>query len=394
MIALSPALRPAPGRDTPYDIGMQIPLFTRLLIVLAAMPLPSLARTLDCPLRDAPFSLDSPLVDVLLSDAAKAVLDQHTGGGTAKIPPMLSGTQAPTFGAIVTLRSVAGSGFLPKPADPAALDAALRALPVTDADRAARCARYDDERPDIGRLPPGRPRVLLFGKINGFRDVPSVNAAHAAIVALAAREGWSLFSTDKAGAMHPSVLRRFDVVVWNNNSGDMLTLSQRKAFRRFIENGGGYVGIHGAAGDPAYFWDWYADTLVGARFIGHPMDPQFQDARIVVSPNATGIDAGLPREWTMNDEWYSFDRSPRTNGATVIASLDERSYRPGSAGYGGPSLAMGDDHPIAWSRCVGRGRAFYSAIGHRPETYAEAHHVRLLAQAVRWAAAGTCREGR
>jgi len=364
-------------------------------VLLGALAAPAFAATriLDCPLRDAPFSVDSPLVDVLLSDAARAVVDRHTGGGVAKIPAMVSGTKAPTFGAIITLRSVFDLGFVATPADMPALEAQLRALPVSAADRAARCERYDDDRPRIGRPTAGKPRVLLFEKITGFRDAPSVDAAHAALEALAARNGWSLVSTDRGGAMHASVLRHFDAVIWNNISGDALTLSQRRAFKRFIEEGGGFVGIHGAAGDPAYFWDWYVDTLIGARFIGHPMEPQFQDARITIAANSTGIDAGLPREWTMNDEWYSFARSPRVIGATVIASLDERSYKPGRAPYGGPALAMGDDHPIAWSRCIGRGRSFYSAIGHRPETYADPHHLRLLEQAVRWAAAGSCQKG-
>ena len=369
---------------------MRIPLGSWPLIALLVAPSVVLSRTLDCPLRDAPFSIDSPLIDVLLSDAAKALVDRHTAGSVGKIPPMLAGTLPPTFGAIVTPRSMFDLGFLAKPADIPALDAQLRTLPVSDADRAARCARYDDERPRIGRQRAGKPRVLLFEKISGFRDGPSVDAAHAALEALAAHNGWSLVSTDKGGAMHPSVLRQFDVVIWNNNSGDVLTLSQRRAFRRFIEEGGGFVGIHGAAGDPAYFWDWYVDTLIGARFIGHPEEPQFQDARITVAATSTGIDAGLPREWTMNDEWYSFARSPRATGAIVIASLDERSYKPGRGPYGGPALAMGEDHPIAWSRCIGRGRSFYSAIGHRPETYADANHLRLLEQAIRWAAQGSC----
>ncbi len=367
---------------------MHLRWFTSLMLLALAGPLSGAG--LDCPLRDARFSVDSPLVDLLLSDAARSTIDRHTEGGVARIPPFLSGTQPPTFAAILTLRSAFQLGMAPAPADIGRLDAQLRALPVTAADRSARCARYDDERPRFGPRPAGKPRVLLFTRITGFRDAPSVDAAQAALRAMAARRGWSLAESDKGGALHPSVLRGFDVVVWNNVSGDVLTLSQRKAFRQFIERGGGFVGIHGAAGDPVYFWDWYADTLVGARFIGHPMDPQFQDARIVLAGDSTGIGAGLPREWTMNDEWYSFARSPRATGAIVVATLDERSYKPGNAPYGGPPLAMGEDHPIAWARCVGRGRSFYSAIGHRPETYADATHVRLLEQAVEWAASGRC----
>jgi type 1 glutamine amidotransferase len=91
-------------------------------------------------------------------------------------------------------------------------------------------------------------------------------------------------------------------VVWNNVSGDVLTRSQRKALRRFVEAGGGFVATHGAAGDIDYFWDWYRDTLIGARFIGHPLQPQFQDARVLRDDQAGAIGAGLPPSWTMRDE--------------------------------------------------------------------------------------------
>jgi type 1 glutamine amidotransferase len=97
----------------------------------------------------------------------------------------------------------------------------------------------------------------------------------------------------------------------------------------------------------------------------------------------------------MNDEWYSLKNNPRDTGASVIATLDEATYSPGS--IAGIDLRMGSDHPIAWTRCVNNGRFFYSAIGHRPATYAEPHHLRMLEQAIVWAAgrgATICRDGR
>ena len=172
-------------------------------------------------------------------------------------------------------------------------------------------------------------------------------------------------------------------MIWNNISGDVLTLSQRRAMQQYIERGGGFVAVHGSAGDPVYFWDWYVDTLLGARFKGHPMAPQFQPARVVVEDAAHPAARGLPSEWTMTDEWYSFKTNPRASGARVIATLDEASYSP--KGMMGIDLKMGD-HPIAWTKCVGRGRMFYSAIGHKPETYAEPHYVTLLESAIGWAA--------
>ena len=131
--------------------------------------------------------------------------------------------------------------------------------------------------------------------MTGFRDGPSVEAANAALRAMAQRNGWALVVTDKGGAITPSILRKFDAVIWNNVSGDVLTVTQRRAFEDYIAKGGGYVGIHGSGGDPVYYWDWYADTLIGARFAGHPMDPQFQDARVLVESSAAALAASSRR---------------------------------------------------------------------------------------------------
>lgn len=46
------------------------------------------------------------------------------------------------------------------------------------------------------------------------------------------------------------------------------------------------------------------------------------------------------------------------------------------------------DHPIAWTRCLGNGRAFYAAIGRRPESYIEPDSLEILTEGVAWAAGG------
>ncbi|MCE4557082.1 ThuA domain-containing protein [Roseateles cellulosilyticus] len=343
-----------------------------LLAVAAAQA--SAAPVTDCPLRDAPFSVDLPLLDVLQSPRAMTALAAEWPGVRA-LPAWMAGTKPPSLSAVMTLRSIAAGQDMPPLAR---LDAVLGALPVDDSDRAARCARYDDELPQ-GVVPAGSPRLLVFEKVNGFLHAEAIPAARAALRDLARRRGWSVTVTDKGGAMTPAYLRQFDVVVWNNVSGDVLTLPQRAAFQTYMEGGGGFVGLHGAGGDGTVWWDWYADTLLGSRFKGHPMNPQFQDAHVVVEAGAHPVVAGLGDGWTMKDEWYSFTANPREAGARVLATLDEKTYSPGD-------LAMGDDHPIAWTRCVGRGRAFYSAIGHRAESYADPSYLKLIEQATTWAA--------
>lgn len=366
-------------------------MMRKLIVAAAALaaafaPLAATAKPVtDCPNRDTPFSADSPMIDLMLSPVASVILAKAIPGRPGgPLPQNISGTTPPTFMAILTLKEAARFTGM-KPEQIPSIDAELRKLPVTAADRVARCARYDNDVQNFA-LPAGKPHILLFEKINGFKDVPSVNAAHAALLAMAERKGWAIVSTESGGAFNARTLRRFDAVIWNNISGDVLTLSQRAAFQRWLTSGGAFVAVHGSAGDPAYFWDWYPDTLIGARFAGHPMNPQFQEARIVVNHDHP-LARALPAEWRMTDEWYSFRTNPRAVGAKVILTLDEATYvRTGQMSEG---LTMGADHPLAWTNCIGKGRMFYSAIGHRPETYSQPQYVTLLESAIEWAVKAT-----
>lgn len=365
---------------------------TRLGYALAALialgATPAVAGGLvDCPSRDAAFSTASPLIDILLSPAARAELDRTLPGLLDGFPSFFSSTRAPSFASIITVKEAVAfrerrTGQRASPVDLAAFNRRLASIPVTRKDRRARCERFDTAPVKLSP-PAGAPRILLFEKVNGYRDGPSIDAAHAAVLAMAQRRGWSVITTDRGAAFTPANLRRFDVVFWNNVSGDVLTLSQRRAFERYMRQGGGYLGIHGSAGDPVYFWDWYADTLIGARFLGHPMNPQFQTAHVRIEDATHPIAQGLPAQWDVNDEWYSFKASPRKSGSHIIATLDEASYSP--IGWPGQDLHM-NDHPIAWTRCIGKGRAFYAAIGHLPERYSDSLYVQMLEQAVAWTA--------
>jgi type 1 glutamine amidotransferase len=362
-----------------------------LLLSLAASPL--LAQPiLDCPLRDMPFSLASPFLDILLSPQAKTVVDKHLPTLLEKAPPFFTRTEVPTFSAIVSLQGIVGMMRLPTDTlEP--LAAELAQLEVTDQDRRARCARYDNDQPKLN-IPTTKVRILVFDKINGFDHGPSVTAATHAVSALAEQLGWGVTLTGSGGAFNPDTLAQFDLVVWNNNSGDMLTLSQRQAFEDYINGGGGFLGIHGSGGDSSYYWDWYAQQLVGAQFIGHPLEPQLQNAVLHIESTRSGIGAQLKPSWSMKDEWYSFAASPRASGANVVATLNESTYVPEGMGK---DLRMGKDHPIVWTRCVGDGRSFYSAIGHRPEVYHLPENLMLLRDGLRWAAGQSrtdCKAGR
>jgi uncharacterized protein len=227
-----------------------------------------------------------------------------------------------------------------------------------------------------------RPAILVFSKTNGFRHEEAIPAATKMFDAIAAKNGWSVYHTENGATFAPEILAKFDVVVFSNASGDLFTETQEAAFKSFLENGGGYLGIH-AAGDNSHAdWGWYMTDIVGTTFTGHPMDPQFQKATIRVEDKTNPATAQLPDTWSRTDEWYSFDKSPRMDGVTVLATLDEGTYDPGE--FFGTKLAMGKDHPIIWSRCVGKGRVFYSALGHTAASYSEPENVQLLTGALEW----------
>lgn len=253
--------------------------------------------------------------------------------------------------------------------------------------------RYWPE-PAMDQTPPALPAfssgraVLVFSKTNGFRDSAQIEMANAALSEMVTARGWDGFVSENAAVFHAEALAQFDVVVLNSISGNVFTEAQREAFRQWIEAGGGVVALHGSGGDPRYDWDWYVETLIGAQFIGHTNAPdQFQDATVLVAEPEHPAMSGLPQEWRRQDEWYAFDRVPSGYGTRILARLDEASYAPA------PEHRMGD-HPIVWTRCIARGRVFYSALGHKAETYAEPLHLRMIDSAIGWAAEtprDTCR---
>ena len=241
--------------------------------------------------------------------------------------------------------------------------------------------------PVVDTVPPTLPNglenaplaILLFSKTSGFRHEEAIPAALRSLEEVAASNGWALFATENAAVFGDDLLSRFDVVFGNNITGDNWTDAQKQAFVRFVEGGGGFVGVHGAAGTRYRYWDWYTDVLLGGgRFIGHPNFPQFRNARVDVEDRTHPVMAHFPPSFEHVDEWYSFEASPRAAGSHVLATLDEASYEPGD-------WAMGDDHPIIWIACPGAGRSFYSALGHTADTYARADHEKMLEAAIRWA---------
>jgi type 1 glutamine amidotransferase len=216
--------------------------------------------------------------------------------------------------------------------------------------------------PAVARAPDAAPgggapafRVLVFSRTLGFRH-DSIPDGIAAVEALGRAHGFAVDATEDAAAFTPANLARYRVVLFLSTTGDVLQGTQRDALQGFVHAGGGFAGVHAAA-DTLYDWPWYGG-LVGAWFARHPA---IQRATIHVEDGTHLSTRGLPDPWTWTDEWYEFRANPRPS-AHVLLTVDEATYQGGG---------MGADHPIAWYHEYDGGRAWYTALGHVREAYAD-----------------------
>lgn len=200
--------------------------------------------------------------------------------------------------------------------------------------------------------------VLIFSKSPGWQH-ESVPAGVEAVTNLAEKRGLTPVATEDASVFTDEQLQKMAAVVFVNTSGDILNDQQQLAFERYIQAGGGFVGIHSATdtereGD----WHWYR-RLVGAAFESHPTDPAgVQEATLnVVDPHHPSTEE-LPEQFRMADEWYDF--TLLSDRRIDLLTVDERSYQGGQHGA---------HHPIAWYHEFDGGRAFYTGLGHPSETF-------------------------
>ncbi len=212
------------------------------------------------------------------------------------------------------------------------------------------------------------PRILLFSKTEGYRH-DCIPTATAALRKLCFANGIAVDTTEDAEDFNAKNLRRYNAVVFLNTTGDVLNPAQETDFERYIQAGGGYVGIHSAT-DTEYGWTWYGG-LSGGYFSSHP---EQQTATLKVENHDHPATKHLGDTWQRRDEWYNFkDLNPNV---TVLLSLDESSYKGGTNGA---------KHPAAWHHEYDGGRAFYTALGHTKESYAEPDFLKHVLGGIRYA---------
>lgn len=215
----------------------------------------------------------------------------------------------------------------------------------------------------------GAPRVLVFTKTAGFKHA-SIPDGVKAVQNLGSKHGFEVDTTSISSKFVEDTLKKYSAVIFMSTTGDILNHREQVEFQRYIQAGGGYVGVHGAV-DSEYDWPWY-ENLIGAYFKNHP---PVQEAKLKIhSDKNFDITNSLPNPWVRTDEWYNFRSLPED--VKVLVSIDEDSYEGGE---------NGEDHPMVWYHEYDGGRAFYTALGHTPESYKDGNVLDLLNAGIQYA---------
>ena len=193
---------------------------------------------------------------------------------------------------------------------------------------------------------------------------------------LGAKAGWfEVTATEDVTGLTARNLEQYAAVVFYTTGEVPISAQQKADLLGFVEGGKGFVGIHSAT-DTFYEWPEYG-RLIRAYFDQHPWH---QEVTIRVEDREHPATRHLGAEFRITDEIYQFKDFSRAN-VHVLLSLD-----PASVDLTLPDVHRADrDFAIAWTRSQGKGRVFYTALGHRPEVWRDARFQRHLVEGLRWA---------
>jgi type 1 glutamine amidotransferase len=213
-------------------------------------------------------------------------------------------------------------------------------------------------------------KVLVVTVTKGFRH-DSIPTAERLLGRLAKDSGafvvdYARTDADLATKMSVRTLAGYDGVVFANTTGD-LPLPDRQAFVDWVAAGHGFVGIHSAT-DTYHGWAPFIE-MIGGEFASH--GPQ---ARVDLLPqdNAHPATREMVSPTTVFDEIYLYKSFSRDRVHMLLA-LDKHPNE-GTPGY----------YPLAWTRTPGKGRVFYTALGHREDVLEAEWYRKHLLGGILW----------
>jgi len=228
--------------------------------------------------------------------------------------------------------------------------------------------------------------ILVISQTKGFEH-DSVSDAMAAIYNMGKESGlWdTMLRTDtelvtkKDLGRNTKTLDYYDAIVFANTTSELdLDESQKTDMMSFIkEEGKGFVGIH-AAMDTNYKWPEYGE-MIGGWFDQHPWNT-FEAPIIDEDPSFPAV-RHFPHEFVKYDEIYQ-PKDWSRDKVNVLLRLDETKLNYEN----NPRIHRTDhDFAVAWTKMYGKGRVFYTTLGHVEANWDRPEVQKMYLEAIKWA---------
>jgi uncharacterized protein len=230
---------------------------------------------------------------------------------------------------------------------------------------------------------PPRKRLLVIGEEKGFRH-EAISHAMATIERLGRESGlWdTTIRTDtealtkKKLEFNAKNLNDFDAVLFYTGGTLEMDDQQKADFLSFVhDDGKGFIGIHSAT---ITFTNWpeYGE-MIGGYFDEHPWGT-FQAPIIVEDPEFPGM-SQWPRNFVIRDEIYQLKNYSRDN-RRVLMRLDTSKLEMN------PHVHRTDgDFAVTWAKMYGKGRVYYTTLGHVSENWDDPRFQKMITEALQWA---------
>jgi uncharacterized protein len=191
--------------------------------------------------------------------------------------------------------------------------------------------------------------------------------------------GFVFDTTSNMDDLNEAKLKNYQLIIMLNDFPH--TQIQREAFKKYMENGGGWLGFHVAAyNDETTNWPWLLEFLGGGIFYRNSWPPL--PAKLTVDDPAHPVTKGLPQSFiSPANEWYQWKPSPRERkNIKVLVSLSPDNYPLGLK-----DIVPDGDFPVVWTNTDFR--MIYLNMGHGTHIFSDVTQNRLIIGALRWVVA-------
>ena len=227
-------------------------------------------------------------------------------------------------------------------------------------------------------------KVLVYTR-NGKGYVhDNIESSVKAIQKLAAEKGFSVVAGDDPSVFTEDNLKQYSFLLFPNTNNDVFeTDDQRLAFRRYIESGGGFVGLHSVLGTERN-WTWFK-MMLGGSFAWHP---KFQPLTLKIIDPAHPTAKGVPANWTKGDECY-FMKEMYPGIKVVLAhdlshlSKDEEEKIQKNVG------SFARYYPASWHQQFDGGTIWITTLGHDKKDYEDKTYLNHIFQGMEFVAGKT-----